>query len=75
MNDLDVLCARKRYLNGHLKLPWEQHFAGEVLGQQGPKKSSLLDVPSWVGFGDYMQRSGSILNPTMFNKHPLILVL
>jgi hypothetical protein len=63
MNDLDVLRARKRYLNGHLKLPWEQHFAGEVLGQQGPKKSSLLDVPSWVGFGDYMQRSGSDSQP------------
>ena len=73
MNDLDVLCARKRYLNGHLKLPWEHNFAGEVLGQQGSKKSSLLDVPSWVGFGDYMQRSGSDSQPEYIQQtstHP-----
>ena len=63
MNDLDVLCARKRFVNGQLKLPWEQHFAAQVLGPSNGKKPSLLDEPSWVGFGDYMQRASSGSQP------------
>ena len=63
MNDLDILCARKRFVNGQLKLPWEQHFAAQVLGPSTGKKRSLLDEPSWVGFGDYMQRASSGSQP------------
>lgn len=57
---------RKRFANGHLKLPWEEHFAAKVLGTDA--KSSLLDTPSWVGFGDYMANAVVDKDPVYTTK-------